>query len=267
MPRFAHLPLILKPGGKGKLSKRDGDKGGFPVFPLQWKDPETGEVSPGYREEGYLPEAVINMLALLGWNPGNDQELFSREELIRQFGIGKIGKSGSKFDPEKAKWFNQQHLQRLPDEELASEFRKILEEKRISLDEEKLKILVSLIRPRISFIHEFWDQAWFFFIPPDEYDPAVVKKRWKKDTPDRMQMLMDTLGKCEPFTRENIEKGVRQLIQENEWGMGAIMNAWRLLLVGAAMGPGLFDLAAFLGKDDVISRMEKGIQDLKSHSA
>ncbi|MFO7932921.1 MAG: glutamate--tRNA ligase [Bacteroidales bacterium] len=267
MPRFAHLPLILKPGGKGKLSKRDGERGGFPVFPLQWKDPETGEVSPGYREEGYLPEAVINMLALLGWNPGNDQELFSREELIRQFGIGKIGKSGSKFDPEKARWFNQQHLQRLPDEELAAEFRKILEEKQISLDADKLKVLVSLIRPRISFTQEFWEQAWFFFTPPDEYDPAVVKKRWKNDTPEKMHRLMDVLRKCEPFTREHIEREVRQFIQENEWGMGAVMNAWRLLLVGAAIGPGLFDLAAFLGKEEVISRMEKGIQDLKSHRA
>ena len=262
MPRFAHLPLILKPTGKGKLSKRDGEKGGYPVFPLQWKDPDTGNVSPGYREEGYLPEAVINLLALLGWNPGTDQELFSMDELTRQFGIGKIGKSGSKFDPEKARWFNQQHLQRLPDDRLASEFDKILEEKQISCDAERLKILVPLIRPRINFIHEFWHQAWFFFAPPDSYDPSVVKKRWKADTPEKMHVLMEILRQCEPFTRENIEQEVKELIEENGWGTGAVMNAWRLLLVGAARGPGLFDLSAFLGREEVISRMEKGIQRL-----
>ncbi|HER07440.1 MAG TPA: glutamate--tRNA ligase, partial [Bacteroides sp.] len=264
MPRFAHLPLILKPTGKGKLSKRDGERGGFPVFPLQWKDPDTGEISPGYREEGYLHEACMNLLALLGWNPGTDQEIFTMEELIREFGIGKIGRSGSKFDPEKAKWFNHQHLQRIPEDQLAAAFGKILEEKQIRCEPDRLKSLVPLIRPRINFIREFWDQAWFFFEAPASYDTAVVKKRWKTETPGIMHMLTDTLGQCEPFTAGNIEKEVKALTEQKEWGMGGVMNAWRLLLVGSATGPGLFDLAAFLGKDEVIGRMKMGIQRLGS---
>jgi glutamyl-tRNA synthetase len=262
MPRFAHLPLILKPTGKGKLSKRDGEKGGFPVYPLRWKDPGTGKVSAGYREEGYLPEACINLLALLGWNPGTDQEIFTMDELIRQFGIGKIGRSGSRFDPGKARWFNHQHLQKVPAETLATEFGTILEEKEISCDRERLEVLVSLIRPRINFIHEFWNEAWFFFTPPAAYDPAVVKKRWKADTPSSMHALIGTLRQCDPFTAEHIGEKVKGLIENNGWGTGAVMNAWRLLLVGESRGPGLFDLAAFLGREEVIRRMEKGIQSL-----
>ncbi|HDS08520.1 MAG TPA: glutamate--tRNA ligase [Bacteroides sp.] len=262
MPHFAHLPLILKPTGKGKLSKRDGEKGGFPVFPLKWEDPETGEISPGYREEGYLPEACINLLALLGWNPGTDQELFSLEELIREFSIGKIGRSGAKFDPEKAKWFNHQHLQMIPEEELSVAFCRILKEKGIGCEADRMKALVPLIRPRINFIHEFWDQAWFFFRRPESYDPATVKKRWKEHTPAEMRMLMKLLEKCDPFTSAHIEKEVKGLIEKNGWGTGAVMNTWRLLLVGSSTGPALFDLAEFLGREEVIARMEKGIREL-----
>ncbi|MCK5135386.1 MAG: glutamate--tRNA ligase [Bacteroidales bacterium] len=262
MPQFAHLPLILKPTGKGKLSKRDGDKGGFPVFPLEWKDPGTGDVSPGYREEGYLPEACINLLALLGWNSGTEQELFSLEELVSEFQLDKVGKSGSRFDPEKAKWFNHQHLQRVPDNELIPAFSSTLESKGVSCDQEQIQTLISIIKPRINFMHEMWEQSWFFFTAPSSYDPGVVKKRWKEDTPEKMTMLADALGQCEPFIAESVETVVKNLITDNQWGMGAIMNAWRLLLVGAATGPGLFDLAAFLGKEEVISRMNSGIEKI-----
>jgi glutamyl-tRNA synthetase len=263
MPKFAHLPLILKPTGKGKLSKRDGEKGGFPVFPLEWKDPTTEEVSPGYREEGYLPEGVINMLALLGWNPGTEQELFSLEELIREFQLEKVGKSGSRFDPEKTKWFNHQHIQLMKDQELIPAFELVLNANQVKLDAKKLALLVPIIKPRISFIHEIWEESWFFFRAPETYDQAVVKKRWKEDTPAKMEQLALVLEQCEPFTAEAVETTVKEVIHRKEWGMGAIMNAWRLLLVGAAKGPGLFDLAAFLGRDEVLSRVRRGIEAIE----
>ena len=264
MPEFAHLPLILKPTGKGKLSKRDGEKGGFPVYPLEWRDPETDRVSPGYREEGYLPGACVNMLALLGWNPGTDQELFTMEELIRQFQLEKVGKSGSRFDPEKTKWFNHQHIQMMPDKELIPAFQEILSEKGMKAGAEKLEVLVPIIKPRINFIRDFWEEAWFFFVPPESYDPVVIKKRWKAESPGQMERLADMLNGCEPFTAGNIEIRVKELITGQEWGMGAIMNAWRLLLVGTSKGPGLFDLAAFLGKEEVTDRMGNGIRILLS---
>jgi glutamyl-tRNA synthetase len=263
MPKFAHLPLILKPTGKGKLSKRDGEKGGFPVFPLEWKDPDSGDISPGYREEGYLPQACINLLALLGWNPGTEQELFTLDELIREFQLDKVGKSGSRFDPEKSKWFNHQHIQLMEEKALIQAFQSALNSSGVEISKEKLDILVPIIKPRISFIHEIWEESWFFFHAPEAYDPGVIKKRWKEDTPGKMQSLSAALGQCEPFTPESVESVVKNTIAENEWGMGAIMNAWRLLLVGAAKGPGLFDLAAFLGKDEVLNRMARGIQGIK----
>ncbi len=262
MPKFAHLPLILKPTGKGKLSKRDGEKGGFPVFPLEWKDPVSGEISPGYREEGYLPEGCINMLALLGWNPGTEQELFSLDELIKEFQLEKVGRSGSRFDPEKTLWFNHQHIQLMADEELIPAFQSVLKANGVHIDDRRIELLVPIIKPRIDFFHEVWEESWIFFQAPDAYDPAVVKKRWKEDTPVIMEQLSEALEQCEPFTAESVETCVKEAITNNEWGMGAIMNAWRLLLVGAAKGPGLFDLAAFLGRDEVISRMRKGIVEL-----
>jgi len=262
MPRFAHLPLILKPTGKGKLSKRDGEKGGFPVFPLEWKDPDSGDISPGYREEGYLPQACINLLALLGWNPGTEQELFTLDDLIREFQLEKVGKSGSRFDPEKSKWFNHQHIQLMEEPELIHAFRSALKTSGVELSEEKLKLLLPIIKPRISFVHEIWEESWFFFHAPEAYDPAVIKKRWKEDTPEKMQLLSDALAQCEPFTPESVESVVKNTIAENEWGMGAIMNAWRLLLVGAAKGPGLFDLSAFLGREEVLNRMARGIKGI-----
>ena len=262
MPKFAHLPLILKPTGKGKLSKRDGEKGGFPVFPLEWKDPVSGEISPGYRQEGYLPEACINMLALLGWNPGTEQELFSLDELIKEFQLEKVGRSGSRFDPEKTLWFNHQHMQLMADDELIPAFQSVLKANGVNIDDSRLESLVPIIKPRIDFLHEMWEESWFFFQSPDNYDPAVVKKRWKEDTPEKMEQLAEALEHCEPFTTESVETCVKELITSKEWGMGAIMNAWRLLLVGAAKGPGLFDLAAFLGRDEVINRMKAGINEI-----
>jgi len=264
MPSFAHLPLILKPTGKGKLSKRDGEKGGYPVFPLEWKDPDTGEVSPGYREEGYLPEALVNLLALLGWNPGDDRELFSVMELIDGFSLEKVGKSGARFDPEKSRWFNQQHILHTEDRDLAVPFEKELDRHGVSCPKDKLMTLVPLIKPRITFLHEVWDQAWFFFRAPEEYDEKVVKKRWKPDTPAMMNTLAETLEGCDPFLPSQIETAVKGLITEKEWGMGAVMNAWRLLMVGAATGPGLFDLAAFLGKEETMRRMHQGIRHIST---
>ncbi len=262
MPAFAHLPLILKPNGKGKLSKRDGEQGGFPVFPLEWTDPKNGAVSPGYKEEGYLPEACINLLALLGWNPGSEQELFSLPELIKEFQLEKVGKSGSRFDPEKSKWFNQQHIGLLADQVLYSAFSRELAEHGRAVSDEELQALVPLIKPRIGFLHEIWDQSWFFFSAPDSYDANVVKKRWKADIPEKMALLAEAINSCEPFDAASLEAKVKGLIMEKEWGMGAIMNAWRLLLVGAAKGPGLFDLASFIGKEEVVARMSSGIEKI-----
>jgi glutamyl-tRNA synthetase len=262
MPKFAHLPLILKPTGKGKLSKRDGEKGGFPVFPLEWTDPASGETSPGYREEGYLPQGCINMLALLGWNPGTEQELFSLDELIKEFQLEKVGRSGSRFDPDKSLWFNHQHIQLMADEELIPDFQSLIKTKGVDITDSRLALLVPIIKPRINFTHEMWEEAWFFFQAPETYDPDVIKKRWKEDTPGKMEQLVETLQECEPFTAESVETVVKGVITSQEWGMGAIMNAWRLLLVGAAKGPGLFDLAAFLGRDEVVRRMRKGIKEI-----
>ena len=262
MPSFAHLPLILKPTGKGKLSKRDGEKGGFPIFPLEWKDPLTKQLSPGYKEEGYLPEACINLLALLGWNPGTEQELFTLDELVEEFQLEKVGRSGSRFDPEKSKWFNHQHIQMIHDSDLSKAIGLELETNGISIDDSKIRVLIPIIKPRINFLYEVWDQAWFFFVAPDSYDEGMVKKRWKEDSPEKMKNLAEALKSCEPFTLESVETVVKGAIEENQWGMGAIMNAWRLLLVGAAKGPGLFDLASFLGKEEVIGRMNRGIEKI-----
>jgi len=244
------------------LSKRDGEKGGFPVFPLEWKDPVSGEISPGYREEGYLPQGCINMLALLGWNPGTEQELFSLDDLIKEFELEKVGRSGSRFDPDKTLWFNHQHIQMMSDEELITAFQSVLKTEGVDIPDSRLEVLVPIIKPRINFTHDVWEESWFFFQAPGTYDPEVIKKRWKEDTPGKMEQLAEALEGCEPFTTESIETLVKGLITSQEWGMGAIMNAWRLLLVGAGKGPGLFDLAAFLGKDEVVRRMRKGIEEI-----
>lgn len=257
MPQFAHLPLILKPDGKGKLSKRDGDKGGFPVFPLEWKDPFSGEVSTGYRESGYFPEACINILALLGWNPGTEQEIFSLDELSRIFDLQKVGRSGSKFDPEKAKWFNHQYLQRRPVKELAGLFLKDLNQKGINPEPEYVEKVVSLVKERVSFIREIWDQSYFFFQAPREYDAEMVKKRWKEDSAANLEKLTEYLHNCREFSAEALEAGVKDFIEKNGMNPGHVMTVWRLSVVGAPKGPGMSEIAALLGKEETLARIKK----------
>ncbi len=259
MPQFAHLPLLLKPSGNGKLSKRDGDKMGFPVFPLEWRSPE-GEVSRGYREDGYFPEAFVNLLALLGWNPGTEQEIFSMEELISLFSLERVNKSGARFDPEKAKWFNHQYLMRKTDAEIAWEFGKILINKSIEAEPKKVEKIVGLVKERANFIHEIWDQASFFFEAPTSYDEATVKKFWKEDTPAIMNEVSEVISKVVPFVVSEIETAIKNYINEKGHGMGKVMNAIRLCLVGESKGPGVADICELLGKDETIRRVEKAIR-------
>jgi len=261
-PQFAHLPLLLKPDGKGKLSKRDGDRLGFPVFPLQWTDPKSGEVSRGYREDDYFPEAFINMLALLGWNPGDEREFFTLEQLIEAFSIDKVGKSGSKFDQEKANWFNHHYLLEKSNEELAELFLAILAEKKIDPGQKDVVYIVDLVKERVNFVSELWDQSYFFFSAPENYDPKTVKKRWKTDSFDQMKELYQVLNSVTEFTSENTEQAIKGWIEENEYGMGAIMNAFRLLIVGTAKGPHLFDIIAVIGKEETLERINYGLNAL-----
>jgi glutamyl-tRNA synthetase len=257
-PEFAHLPLILKPIGNGKLSKRDGDKMGFPVFPLEWKTEEG--ISSGYREKGFFPEAVVNFLALLGWNDGTDQELFSLEELAQKFDLNRVHKAGAKFDPEKNKWFNHQYLQKQTDKSLADAFAPILVEKGISTALDVTKI-VSLIKERANFVSDFWDLADYFFVAPTSYDEKAVKN-WKEETPNLMQQLISVLENIGDFTSVNIETVVKDWMTKNEIGMGKVMQPFRLSLVGALKGPHLFDIVELIGKDETIKRLEKAIATL-----
>ncbi|MFO7851401.1 MAG: glutamate--tRNA ligase [Bacteroidota bacterium] len=259
IPHFAHLPLLLKPTGKGKLSKRDGDKLGFPVFPLYWP---FGETARGYREDGYFPEAFVNMLALLGWNPGTDRELFTMDELIENFSLDRVGRSGSRFDPEKARWFNHQYMQLQAVEEIASEYKKIVEEKGYSIDKKSAVELVELVRERVDFISELWYQTNFFFEAPEEYDEVAVRKKWKENSPAMMNELKVVLEGISNFTSEDTEEAVKQWIEKKEYGMGAVMNAFRLLIVGELRGPHLFDIIAFIGKQETLRRIERGLKAL-----
>ena len=257
-PEFAHLPLILKPIGNGKLSKRDGDKMGFPVFPLEWKTEEG--ISSGYREKGFFPVAVVNFLALLGWNDGTDQELFSLEELAEKFDLNRVHKAGAKFDPEKNKWFNHQYLQKQSDESLANAFAPILVEKGISTALDVTKI-VSLIKERANFVSDFWDLADYFFVAPTSYDEKAAKN-WKEETPNLMQQLISVLENIGDFTSVNIETIVKDWMTKNEIGMGKVMQPFRLSLVGALKGPHLFDIVELIGKEETIKRLEKAIATL-----
>ena len=257
-PEFAHLPLILKPIGNGKLSKRDGDKMGFPVFPLEWKTDEG--VSSGYRENGFFPEAVINFLALLGWNDGTEQEIFSLEELVEKFDLNRIHKAGAKFDPEKNKWFNHQYLQKQSDASLAESFKTILDKKGISTSLDVTKI-VSMIKERANFVTEFWDLADYFFEAPTTYDEKAAKN-WKEETPGLMQQVISELEKIEDFTSVNIETLLKEWMTANEIGMGKVMQPLRLSLVGALKGPHLFDIIEMIGKAETVKRIEKAIASL-----
>ena len=262
MPRFAHLPLLLKPEGKGKLSKRDGDRLGFPVFPLEWHDPKTGEVSMGFRESGYFPEAVVNFLALLGWNPGTEQELFSLDELVQAFDISKCSKSGAKFDYQKGIWFNHEYILRKSDDDIAMRFAPIVANNGVDETYERVKLVVHMMKDRVNFVKELWPLCSFFFIAPTEYDEKTVKKRWKEDSPRQMAELAEVLRGIDDFSIEGQEPIVRQWVEDKGYKLGDVMNAFRLALVGIGKGPGMFDISAFLGKEETLRRLEKAIKVL-----
>lgn len=263
MPTFAHLPLLLKPEGKGKLSKRDGDRLGFPVFPLEWHDPKTGDISSGYRESGYFPEAVVNFLALLGWNPGTEQELFSLDELVEQFDIHKCSKSGAKFDYQKGIWFNHEYILRKSNEEIARLFAPIVANNGVDESMERITKVVSMMKDRVSFVKELWPLCSFFFIAPLEYDEKTVKKRWKADSAKVMTELAEVLEGIDDFSVEGQEPIVMKWVEEKGYKLGDVMNAFRLALVGIGKGPGMFDISAFLGKEETLARLRKAVEVLK----
>lgn len=263
MPQFAHLSLLLKPEGNGKLSKRDGDRLGFPVFPLEWHDPKTGDISSGYRESGYLPEAVVNFLALLGWNPGNDQEIMSIDELISAFNLGHCSKSGAKFDYEKAKWFNHQYIQKKDNKEIAALFMPILKAHEIKTEPEYVEKVVGMMKDRVSFIKDLWGVCSFFFVAPTEYDEKTRKKRWKEDSAVQLTELIEILRVHEPFDIESTENTVKEWIESKGYHLGNIMNATRLALVGEGKGPHIFDITEALGKEESIRRIKRAIDILK----
>ena len=265
MPEFAHLPLLLKPDGNGKLSKRDGDRLGFPVFPLEWHDPKTGDVSSGYREAGYLPEAVINFLALLGWNPGNNQEIMSLDELVQLFDLSHCSKAGAKFDYKKGTWFNHEYILSKPDAELAELFKPVLVANGVdasAYSDAYLATVVSLVKARVNFVKELWEQSRFFFQAPSSYAEKDVKKRWKDDTPQLMTELMEVLRGIEDFSSKAAEEIVIGWITEKQYHMGNVMNAFRLAVVGECKGPHMFDITELLGKEETLARVEKAIQTL-----
>ena len=263
MPRFAHLPLLLKPEGKGKLSKRDGDRLGFPVFPLEWHDPKTGEISSGYRENGYFPEAVVNFLALLGWNPGTEQELFSLDELVNVFDISRCSKAGAKFDYQKGIWFNHEYILRKSDDEIAALFAPIVASHGIDESLERITEVVHMMKDRVNFVNELWDLCSFFFVEPSDYDEKTVKKRWKEYSAQQMTELAEVIEGINDFSVENQESVVMKWVEEKEYKLGDVMNAFRLTLVGIGKGPGMFDISAFLGKEETLKRLRKAIEVLK----
>lgn len=265
MPRFAHLPLLLKPDGNGKLSKRDGDRLGFPVFPLQWTDPFSKEISSGYRESGYIPEAVVNMLAFLGWNPGTEQEIFSMDELIQAFSLERVSKHGAKFDAEKAKWFNHQYLQKKSNEELTQLFKEVLKNKGVTekdvCDEYILRV-VELVKERADFVHELWGKSHFMFVAPVTYDEKVVKDKWKANSGEVLGGIAKLFSETMDFTSEGLHNIAQGYIQEKQLGTGQVMNALRLVVVGTSSGPDMFKMLEILGREEVVSRIEKGVKTL-----
>ena len=263
MPRFAHLPLLLKPEGKGKLSKRDGDRLGFPVFPLEWHDPKTGEVSSGYRESGYFPEAVVNFLALLGWNPGTEQELFTLDQLVEAFDISKCSKAGAKFDYKKGIWFNHEYMLQKNDDEVARLFAPIVANNGVDATLEQVTQVVHMMKDRVNFVEELWPLCSFFFIAPSEYDAKTVKKRWKEYSAQQMTELAAVLQDITDFSIEGQEPVVMKWVEDKEYKLGDVMNAFRLALVGIGKGPGMFDISAFLGKEETLKRLHRAVEVLK----
>ena len=262
MPAFAHLPLLLKPDGNGKLSKRDGDRLGFPVFPLEFHNQKDGSVSSGYREEGYYPEAVINFLALLGWHATGDQEMYTMQELIEQFSLERVSKSGAKFDYEKGKWFNHQYLQLRSNEELAEQFMPYLEAKGLSGDKATVAKVIGLTKDRVNFVSELWEQVNFFFVAPTEYDEKSLKKRWKEDSPKHMTEMLALLEVHEDWSAEGLDNLIMPWIAEKEYGVGIVMNAFRICLVGAARGPHIWNITDVLGKEETLARVRTALEKL-----
>jgi len=263
-PKFAHLPLILRPDGKGKLSKRDGDRLGFPVFPINWQTAE-GEIYSGYRENGYFSEAFINMLALLGWNPGDNKELFTLDELVETFSLERVGKSGARFDPDKTKWFNQQYLRAKSNEELADLLMPILnKESSDAFSKDYLTKVAGLMKERATFIQDILTDGDYFFNNIKNYDQKTIKKKWKEDTPQIMSELLEILKTVEPFTTQNIETAFSAYLNKNEYGFAKVGPGFRLLVTGKGMGPSMFDICATLGKNKVIQRMDEGIDKINA---
>ena len=262
MPEFAHLPLLLKPDGNGKLSKRDGDRLGFPVFPLEFHNQKDGSISSGYREEGYYPEAVINFLALLGWHATGDQEMYTMQELIEQFSLERVSKSGAKFDYEKGKWFNHQYLQLKSNEELAEQFMPYLEAKELSGDKATVAKVIGLTKDRVNFVSELWDQVNFFFVAPTEYDEKSLKKRWKEDSPKHMTEMLALLEAHDDWSAEGLDNLIMPWIAEKEYGVGIVMNAFRICLVGAARGPHIWNITDVLGKEETLARVRTALKKL-----
>lgn len=260
-PQFAHLPLILRPDGNGKLSKRDGDRLGFPVFPVDWLNPD-GEKYSGYRENGYYPEAFINMLALLGWNPGNNQEIFSLDELVKEFSLERVGKSGSRFDPEKTKWFNQQYLRTKTNEELAASLAPILSKKNISKPADFVAKVCELMKERATFIQDIFNEGVYFFEPVLQYDEATVQKKWNDETAKISTELLEELKAINDFSATEIERIFNLYLEKNKYGFGKVGPGFRLLVTGKGMGPSMFEICALLGKEMVIQRMEEGLVKL-----
>ena len=262
MPQFAHLPLILKPDGNGKLSKRDGDRLGFPVFPTEWMNPETKEISSGYRESGYIKEAFINMLSFLGWNPGTTQEIFSMEGLIESFSLDRVGKAGAKFDFDKTRWFNQQYLRAKLKEELAQDLQLILKENGVEAEDNFVETVCEQLKERATFVKDMWGEGKYYFLSPTSYDEKTIRKKWKEDTPKYVSELKNRLAELADFSSESIEIEFKKYLEENELGMGKLLPAFRVCLTGLGMGPSIFDIASLLGKEKTIKRMETALEKI-----
>jgi len=262
MPQFAHLPLILKPDGNGKLSKRDGDRLGFPVFPTEWMNPETKEISSGYRESGYIKEAFINMLSFLGWNPGTTQEIFSMQGLIESFSLERVGKAGAKFDVDKTRWFNQQYLRSKSKEDLSQDLQIILKENGVEAEDSFVATVCEQLKERSTFVKDMWEEGIYYFAAPTTYDEKTIRKKWKEDTPKYMLELKDRLSELSDFSSESIEIEFKKYLEENELGMGKLLPAFRVSLTGLGMGPSLFDIASLLGKEETIKRMETALEKI-----